>query len=1042
MSIALHKLDPRYSIYLGGFDARGCSASITAATASSFKVTGNFAALTDFATLYILDANDFFGHLFTSKYLPDFNMTGVVLDFDLAITGGFYPGSKKYPSVPWNALSYITESGTASSVALDITSTTGLAYATASFTVATTLAPITSDRVQLIYLGNVIFDVIVGGVYNGVTVTTVNQVAAALAYLINSATSASTPLTATSTGGTLTVTCTQPGQDGNTIELTCLYKTVTTQLYPTGSAGSPPASGLPGKLTGGTDPSTFHVHIDFSALGLTSLRQAWLTLAPSLPINSAAGDYTLQAFTNKTFSYEFSNWTVTDPDTHTPLSIAGPGSVTVGSRDAWASYTTGPWVVTPGDYYQGFSNVATAANQSVTIQYSCQSEHNLYLGTSLYVDRGILLVTLDGVAQSNVDMYLDVSSPTVTRVLLASSVAAGNHTVALTVDSSHNADSTGYNAYFDYLQAAVPSNVEPPAILYDTINPAWDFDTSQTYMIPPARALFISQQMGFAGDLDFYAGVFFALKRTRYGGSFHACTITLSGTLATNDTIWISVGGPTGHGTLISGATSEGGNPTGSTLSPWNLATVFGAEAQPADTLTTMAQRIVDAINALFIGVRAAPTATAGQLTITVLSPIDGFSLDVSKSSGSTVTLAVSGDIGNTSGGGGNEGIWQVDSTQTSPLNQAFQDYLTDLSTVITAAGQTVTVAFSQELLAPPDANTSSGAWIQRFNDGPPGTTVLTATEFGTWGVGYVEGVSSGTVHETAHGYSVGYVLSDGTNFYTVATVPDADHYTLVSGVPAVGAQITAQLQTSQCTFNPATMTAYMTYVYIQAAALMVAAGIATPWLQFGEIGWWFFAGGTGPSMAYYDAYTSAEATSVLGRPLATFTSPSSDESVNGYADANFLQNLVYQHMHAIALAVVAATPAALFEWLFPDDVNFFEAYQNTTYPYSIGGALNRYVNTPGLYLSPGSDISRFKVEALAWGTSYRTIDNVLLTLSFAADNAWPLADVRYLIPWDNGGCPWVNEYGQALDFTIPGLGFWAIDHAILFSWMTQPLGY
>lgn len=1033
MSIALHKLDPRYSIYLGGFDARGCSASITAATASSFKVSGNFAALTDFATLYILDANDFFGHLFTSKYLPDFNMTGVVLDFDLAIVGGFYPGSKKYPSVPWNALSYIEENGTASSVPLDITATTGLTYATASFTVASSLVPVAFDRVQLIYLGNEIFDYVVPSPATGVTPTTI---AAALAVLVNAATSASSPLTATSSGPTLTVTCTQPGQDGNTIELTCLYKTVTTQLYPTGSSGSPPPSGLPGKLTGGADPSTFHVHIDFSGLGLTSLRQAWLALAPSLPINSAAGDYTLQAFTNKTFSYEFSNWSVTDPDTNTPLKIAGPGSVTVGSRDAWASYPAGAWTVEAGFYYHGFCNVATSAGQSVTVSYSCQSSHNLYLGTSLYEDRGIFLVTLDGVAQSNVDMYLDATSQTVTRVLLASAVAAGNHTVTLTVDASKNVDSSGYNAYFDYLQAAVLSDVQPPAIDYDNINPAWDFDTGQTYMIPPARNLFISQQMGFTGDLDFYAGVFFALKRVRYGGSFHACTITLSGTLATNDIIWISVGGPTGHGSVVSGATSEGGNPTGQTTSPWNTATVFGVEAQPADTLTTMAQRIVDAINALFVGICAAPTATAGQIAITVLSPINGFSLDVSKSSGSTVTLAVSGDIGNTEGGGGNEGIWQVDSTQTSPLNQAFQDYLTDLSAAITAAGQTVTVAFSQELLAPPDLNTSMGAWIQRFNDG---STVLTDTEFGTWGVGYVEGVSSGTVQQTGHGYSIGYVLSDGIDFYTVATVPDANHYTLVTGTPSVGAQIAAQLQTSQCTFNPATMTAYMTYVYIQAAALMVAAGIAVPWLQFGEVGWWFFAGA---SMAYYDAYTSAQALSVLGRPLVVFTGPDNDPSINNYADADFLQGQLYTHMHSVWTAVTGATSAAKFELLFPYDANCPLAYQNTTYPYSIGGELNRYVNLPYQYTGSGGDIGRFKGEALAWGTSYRTIDQVISTLQQLTLLAYPLADVRYLIPWDNGGCPWVNEYGQALSFEVPGLGLWAIDHAILFSWATQPLGY
>ena len=40
------------------------------------------------------------------------------------------------------------------------------------------------------------------------------------------------------------------------------------------------ASGQTAKLTGGVDPTSMHFHLDFSALGLASCRQIWLTLAP------------------------------------------------------------------------------------------------------------------------------------------------------------------------------------------------------------------------------------------------------------------------------------------------------------------------------------------------------------------------------------------------------------------------------------------------------------------------------------------------------------------------------------------------------------------------------------------------------------------------------------------------------------------------------------------------------------------------------------------------------------------------------------------
>jgi hypothetical protein len=48
---------------------------------------------------------------------------------------------------------------------------------------------------------------------------------------------------------------------------------------------------------------------------------------------------------------------------------------------------------------------------------------------------------------------------------------------------------------------------------------------------------------------------------------------------------------------------------------------------------------------------------------------------------------------------------------------------------------------------------------------------------------------------------------------------------------------------------------------------------------------------------------------------------------------------------------------------------------------------------------------------------------------------AWSRADVRYLIPWFNGGCPWVNEFLMASRELLPNLSFWAWDHLNLFGW-------
>ena len=145
-----------------------------------------------------------------------------------------------------------------------------------------------------------------------------------------------TSVTLTTSAGTQTgVNYLAPGggRDGNSIELLEMHKTSSTYLTPAGAS----------KLTGGADPSSVHFHIDFTASGIDSLRQAWLTFAPALNYDSGSVNPTLVAYQPSTWSAVFTNWTLSDPSSVLPLKIAGPGSVTVGSRDFWASFTGTGW---------------------------------------------------------------------------------------------------------------------------------------------------------------------------------------------------------------------------------------------------------------------------------------------------------------------------------------------------------------------------------------------------------------------------------------------------------------------------------------------------------------------------------------------------------------------------------------------------------------------------------------------------------------------------------------------------------------------------
>jgi hypothetical protein len=148
---------------------------------------------------------------------------------------------------------------------------------------------------------------------------------------------------------------------------------------------------------------------------------------------------------------------------------------------------------------------------------------------------GAINASLDGGTPIPVSAYSTQSSgaPTAGRRLIASGVAAGSHTVVLTVASG--------TCIFDFLQAAVLADPVLPATSYSGVGCACDYDTGQTYQIAPARLLWTLNQAGLNGDIDFYVGVFFALKRARNGGNFHQAILAA-------DLVAVDVGGCTDGG--------------------------------------------------------------------------------------------------------------------------------------------------------------------------------------------------------------------------------------------------------------------------------------------------------------------------------------------------------------------------------------------------------------------------------------------------------------------------------------------------------------
>ena len=90
-------------MHLQGFDDYGAAAALWGASDTGFTVSGVFRDMADFAVLVLFQKDDPFGHPLFS-YLPDGDLTGLVLDFDVTWQGIQSWESLKNAWTDWNTL--------------------------------------------------------------------------------------------------------------------------------------------------------------------------------------------------------------------------------------------------------------------------------------------------------------------------------------------------------------------------------------------------------------------------------------------------------------------------------------------------------------------------------------------------------------------------------------------------------------------------------------------------------------------------------------------------------------------------------------------------------------------------------------------------------------------------------------------------------------------------------------------------------------------------------------------------------------------------
>jgi hypothetical protein len=210
-----------------------------------------------------------------------------------------------------------------------------------------------------------------------------------------------------------------------------------------------------------------------------------------------------------------------------------------------------------------------------------------------------------------------------------------------------------------------------------------------------------------------------------------------------------------------------------------------------------------------------------------------------------------------------------------------------------------------------------------------------------------------------------------------------------------------------QTNFGPQS-TAFWQAVYGEMADLMASAGVR-PYVQFGEVQWWYFAAGSG--MPFYDSYTTTSFQARYGKPMAAILSQNADPV--GYADeCVFLPEVIGEFTRAMMTFVRQTHADARFEVLYPPDVN--------------DTALNRLVNFPHTHWTAAS-LDSLKTENFTY-TGDRDLDKTLASIELPMQLGFGRSQSSHLVGIGEYTTPWSQEQRMATGEQLDSVVLFALD--------------
>jgi len=199
-------------------------------------------------------------------------------------------------------------------------------------------------------------------------------------------------------------------------------------------------------------------------------------------------------------------------------------------------------------------------------------------------------------------------------------------------------------------------------------------------------------------------------------------------------------------------------------------------------------------------------------------------------------------------------------------------------------------------------------------------------------------------------------------------------------------------------------------------AQVMTEAG-QVPYLQFGEVQWWYFAS-DGSGLPFYDAYTTSQFASQFGRSMAIITGNTVQPSDHPQ-EAEFLPALIGAFTQAIQQFVTQSYSTAQFEVLYPCDTN--------DYPFTA------VVNLP-ISNWTSTALNCFKTENFTFTGDY----NLVLaggSIDFPMTLGFPAARAAHLVGISGADTPWQKEANMATGTCLESVVLFALDQYCLIGY-------